>query len=89
MTRIFLYLLALVGGFSAAEAARPVSAQPAELGAPAAMAAAVAATYAAVQQEVSGARPVQRLAANNAVFAASPHPVARPATVFRGDRARE
>jgi hypothetical protein len=33
MTRLFLYLLALMTGFSAAEAARPVTAAPASVGA--------------------------------------------------------
>lgn len=33
MTRLFLYLLAMMTGFSAAEAARPVAAVPASFGA--------------------------------------------------------
>lgn len=41
MTRILLYLLALLTGFSAAEAARPVHASPSSLGSAAALAAAV------------------------------------------------
>jgi hypothetical protein len=42
MTRLFLYLLAMMTGFSAADAARPVAAVPASVGAE------VGKTYAAV-----------------------------------------
>ncbi len=48
--RLLIYLLAMMTGFSAAEAARPVSATPAALGSAMAQGAAVLASVEAVKQ---------------------------------------
>jgi hypothetical protein len=48
--RLLIYLLAMMTGFSAAEAARPVSATPAALGSAVAHGAVVVASVTAVQQ---------------------------------------
>ncbi len=51
--RLLIYLLAMMTGFSAAEAARPVSATPATLGSAVAHATVVAASVASVRQGVA------------------------------------
>ncbi len=50
--RLLIYLLAMMTGFSAAEAARPVSATPATLGSAVAHATVIAASVASVSQDV-------------------------------------
>ncbi|MEP7350471.1 MAG: hypothetical protein ABI668_11060 [Sphingorhabdus sp.] len=53
--RLLIYLLAMMTGFSVADAARPVSSTPATLGSAVAHGAVVAASVASVQQEVASA----------------------------------
>jgi DMSO reductase anchor subunit len=52
MTRLIIYLLAMMTGFSAAEAARPVAATPATLGSAVAQAAVVATTVVDIRNDI-------------------------------------
>ena len=54
--RLLIYLLAMMTGFSAAEAARPVSATPAALGAAVMHEDAIAASVAAIRNETASAQ---------------------------------
>lgn len=58
--RLFIYILAMMTGFSAAEAARPVSVAPAALGSAVAHGAAVVASVAAVKQRNAPAGETKR-----------------------------
>lgn len=53
--RLLIYLLAMMTGFSAAQAARPVSATPATLGSAAVQGAVVAASVAVVRHKATSA----------------------------------
>jgi hypothetical protein len=57
--RLLIYLLAMMTGFSAAEAARPVSATPAALGSAVAHGAVIAASVAATRDEATSAPKVK------------------------------
>lgn len=89
MTRILLYLLALLTGFSAAEAARPVHTSPSSLGSAAALAAAVSVGEEAQKQSESC---IFRKIATPEIPAklGNAHAVAgAPYCVHRSDRSRE
>lgn len=89
MTRILLFLLALLTGFSAAEAARPVHASPSSLDGAAALAAAVAVGETAKVQADSCAYRDESFpeipVALGYVYDVAPQPFC----VHRSDRSRE
>lgn len=89
MTRIFIYLLALLTGFSGAEAARPMSAAPAELGTSAIALAAVDAILVAPASEQQPASEIPTLAESATVVAVPAQLSLIAAPVYRSDRARE
>ena len=89
MTRILLYLLALLTGFSAAEAARPVHASPSSLGSAAALAAAVSVGEVAQKQSEACAFRDEETPKIPATLGNTDDVAAIPSCVHRSDRSRE
>ncbi len=89
--RLLIYLLAMMTGFSAAEAARPVSAAPAELGSAVAHGAVVVASVASVQQHSASAIEAETafLPAVKALPTATVSPVLASSPITRHDISRQ
>lgn len=89
MTRVLLYLLALLTGFSAAEAARPVPASPSSLGSAAALAAAISIGEVAKIQEETCVFRAEAVPEIPVMLGDAADVATKPSCVQRSDRSRE